>query len=64
MEVDLLGKVHKIYELEKPYFDNIVMLPNNNILYGSVDNTIVEYDLTEGKFITSYNIPICLKDRY
>ena len=61
MEVDLLGKVHKIYELEKPYFDNIVMLPNNNILYGSVDNTIVEYDLTEGKFITSYNIPDLFK---
>ncbi len=56
MEVDFLGKVHKTYELEKPYFSNMTELSNNHILYGSNDNTIVEYDLTEGKFVTSYNV--------
>ena len=62
VEIDIIGKIHKVYELSHPYLNNYINLPNGNILYTSTNNKIIEFDLNTGKTIKILDLNKIISD--
>ena len=62
VEIDIIGKIHKVYELSHPYLNNYINLPNGNILYTSTNNKIIEFDLKTGKTIKVIDLNKIISD--